>query len=214
MPPEVDCQLLTSDADPAVWRRVAKLHCQQITGGFLTSLGPQFVSRLYRSLVASPEVFLIAAQVDSEIVGFICGSVDTRRAYRDSLPRLCWSLPIVLTKLASFASIKRVWETLRYPSRQTAVELPAAEILNFCVAGSCQGRGIGRRLFAELETEFRRRGVESIRIVTGGQQRQAQRFYAAVGASLAGTIEVHRGSPSLVYTHTISPEAPRLADAA
>ena len=95
-------------------------------------------------------------------------------------------------------------ETMLYPARTRAANLPSAEILNFCVSTAAQGLGVGQRLFTASVEEFRRRCVREIRIVTGVRQQSARRFYDSAGARCVGKVAVHRGSPELVYTFSIS----------
>jgi len=186
-------------------RDVAHLHAASIQGGFLTSLGVPFLVALYEGLAGTSSSFVITATRGPELLGFICGATDTRRAYLEfaastSSPRAALRL---LPRLFSPKTVRRVAETLLYPSRRTEVPLPSAEILNFCVAESQRGRGIGRYLFEALVAEFARRRVPEIRIVTGAEQKSAQAFYDRIGAHRVMDLEVHKGSKSVVYTYAV-----------
>ncbi len=189
--------------------QLACLHQQEIAGGFLTELGPTFLTRLYRALSRSPHSFVIVASKENEAAGFICGASDTGRVYRHFMLR--WglvTLPILIPKLVSLGRIRRVFETLLYPSRKENLELPTPEILNFCVSKKWQRKGVGKALFNALLEEFRKRRISRIRIVTGGEQYSAQAFYESIGASLVSEIEVHNGTKSLVYTYDIGDGEP------
>lgn len=192
-------------------RRVAKLHRDAIVDGFLPSLGEPFLATLYGGLVRSGSAFLITASAGTELLGFICGAVDTRRAYRDfALSREAPKAAIrLLPKVISLKTLRRVGETLLYPTKETAVDLPRAEILNFCVSATHRGQGVGKRLFGALIGEFERRRVEMIRIVTGADQQSAQAFYDRVGATRVTELEVHEGTSSVVYTFPIPSRSPR-----
>jgi ribosomal protein S18 acetylase RimI-like enzyme len=145
------------------------------------------------------------------LLGFICGSTNTKSTFIQVLLRsgigLIFSL---LPNVFSFRTIKKMYETVRYASTgasETASAsevLPRAEILNFCVNGRIQGRGIGRLLFTALCSEFRQRGVATIKIVTGEYQISAQRFYHAAHARLAGNLEIHENSKSVVFLYDIN----------
>lgn len=196
---------VSDSGDQLLWNALARLHREEIAGGFLTSLGDPFLQGLYKALAQSPSAVLFVATVDDRPCGFILGTTGTSQVYREGLRRLPWSAICRLAiKLVRFEVMRKAWETLCYPSRTSETQLPAAEILNFCVSSSSQGRGIGRQLFAHLMRELRMRGVDEVRIVTGASQTQAHRFYEKVGATLATTIEVHRDSDSLVYTNLTS----------
>ncbi len=200
---------ITRDAPDSYFSQLANLHQQEIGQGFLSSLGADFLQRLYRSLSRSPHAFLIAAVSEGRVFGFICGSTDTKKVYRNFL--MTGGLRAVVTllpKLLSTARLRRVAETLLYPSRHRDLQLPSAEILNFCVDQHCQRLGIGKQLFGELVAEFRDRQVGSIRIVTGAKQGSAQRFYESLSAVQHSELEIHAGDPSLVYTYDIPEAAP------
>lgn len=205
MPSQVRIERITSAATGNVFPQLARIHCQEVAEGFLTSLGPFFLAQLYRSLAAAPGSFLFAALRHEDVLGFICGATETRRIYRHFLLRRAWWLaPIIAPQLVGSARRLRLsWETWCYPSRSQRHALPHAEILNFCVRSSEQGQGLGKRLFSELVGEFQRRRVRHIRIVTGQQQRRAQRFYDGVGATRQQRIEVHHGSQSIAYVYDV-----------
>jgi len=191
----------------SLWRDVAALHRQEIDGGFISSLNPKFLESIYRSIARSNQAFLLAA-TDAEtgkLLGFICGSSNTKstlmQVFLQSGAGLFFSL---LPNAFSFRTIGKMLETARYANTGASAALPRAEILNFCVDGRMQGRGIGRLLFTALCTEFRRRGVATIKIVTGESQTGAQRFYEAVNARRAGNLQIHENSKSVVFLYDIS----------
>jgi hypothetical protein len=110
---------------------VADLHTQNIDQGFLSTLGPGFLSLLYRAIDENPESTLIVAYEDGAVCGFIAGTVNLKQVYRGLLRR--W--PALVVALApSLVMPSRLWrilEILRY-SRGTgadAVSLPEAELL-------------------------------------------------------------------------------------
>lgn len=201
-PPEI--HLLAPNAAPTIFEALARLHAEEISGGFLTSLGTPLLKRLYRAIAGSPDAFVLIFQCGSGIGAFLCASTDTKRVYRHVLRR-AWPhlLPVIIRKALSRHTIQRCWETLRYPSRQQVAEGPKAEILNFCVSGRIQRTGVGRQLFAAMEAEYRRRGVNAIRIVTGAGQHSAIRFYEKVGAIREASIQVHAKADSHLFLYTI-----------
>lgn len=204
---EVDLQIVKADArHPLAWYRpIARLHQTQIEQGFLASFPESFLTRLYRGIAETPSAFVLAARHGEEVIGFIAGAESTGKVYRRYLLRRGWIDGwVLLPKLCTATNVRRAWETLRYPARTTAAALPEAEILNFCVRQDWQGAGVGRRLFAALCDEFRQRGVQAIRIVTGVDQQRARRFYEQMGARQATTAAIHEGSVSLVFTYSLA----------
>jgi ribosomal protein S18 acetylase RimI-like enzyme len=185
--------------------RAATLHASEITEGFLPSLGRPFLVRLYRRVVRSPRSFLLVAQDDGAVVGFVAGTESVRDLYRSFL--LHDGAVATLAALPRVArSWRRVAETLRYPAgaeadpRGDGSALPQAELLAIAVAPAARGHGIGRRLVEALTTEFERRGVRAIRVVVGADNDTAIDLYERSGFTKAARIEVHRGTPSQVLT--------------
>jgi GNAT superfamily N-acetyltransferase len=61
------------------------------------------------------------------------------------------------------------------------LDTETAEIKRMYVADSHRGRGVGRRLLAELESECRRLGYWRIRLDTGSDQPSARALYESSG---------------------------------
>jgi len=195
---------VTIDSPRGFFDQLGQIHKAEIEQGFLSTLGLRFLRNLYRGLSQSPRAFVFAAVRDDQVLGFICGSTDTGKVYRGFfLSRGIIAAVQLLPKMVSWQRVRRLAETLLYPSRSQDLELPKAEILNFCVSRDCQRMGIGKRLFAELVGEFQRRNIYSFRIVTGANQVKAQQFYESLQATKRAEIEVHDGTKSLVYAYEI-----------
>ncbi|MBS1723716.1 MAG: GNAT family N-acetyltransferase [Armatimonadetes bacterium] len=189
---------------PLVFDEMAAVHRNEITEGFLSQFGDKFLSRLYRSISGSSSAFCLGAFEDDRLLGFIVGATDTGRVYKDYARTGGLGTFLTLApKLFSPARLKRIVETLVYPNKKRSDDLPEPEILNFCVRKETQGTGVGGRLFAALLAEFGRRGVQTIRIVTGESQVSAQQFYEKRGAKLAATTEIHKGTTSRIYVFEV-----------
>lgn len=205
-------QQVQGKALPKVFEQIARIHQEEISTGFLSTLGSRFLTMLYRALAESRHSLLFAAIRNGTVVGFICGSLNTKMFCRQFLRRRGIPAAIVLVpKLFKWSRIKRVLETLLYPRRSEAkrpieASLPSSEVLNFCVSKRFQGQGIGRRLFEAMCAELARHGVERIKIVTGAGQEKARRFYEKAHATFRAHVQVHRGKPSVVYLFDIKQE--------
>jgi ribosomal protein S18 acetylase RimI-like enzyme len=175
----------------------AAMHASEISEGFLPTLGPAFLERLYRRIVRSPHSFLLVADAGGVPVGFVAGSEDVGALYRafllrDGVAATLRALPQVVR------SARRVVETLRYPAGGT--DLPDAELLAVAVAPESRGRGTGHMLVEALTAELGRRRVEGVRVVVGADNAGAVRLYEACGFRPATRIEVHKGTASQVLT--------------
>ncbi len=190
--------------DPAILADCATIHVEAIPNGFLPTFGSYFLRHLYDFIASSEKSFLVVAREDGSTLGFICGSFGAGSLYKSfAIRKLALVGVPMFLRLFRKGALKKVWEVVRYPTGEEHEGLPGSEILNFCVSGSSQGKGVGSRLFAESERQYRERGIPEIRIVTGSEQLSAQKFYERRGAELVGTLEVHDGHESRMYVYKI-----------
>jgi ribosomal protein S18 acetylase RimI-like enzyme len=172
---------------------VAQLHADRISEGFLVTLGPRFLTRLYRRVAASPHALLVVAESGGRTVGFVAAATNTRHLYgdflrRDAVPAGLAAAPAILRHP------QRVWETLRYGSTDDG-DLPAAEILAIAVAADARGQGIGGALVAAAQRELTRRGAAEARVVTAVGNDAALAMYERAGFHRHTRTEVHAGVP-------------------
>ena len=173
---------------------VAGLHACRIAEGFLVTLGPAFLRRLYRRVILSPRSFVLVVDEGTRVCGFIAVAESTGALYREYLVR-----DGIAAAIAAVRGIVRaprsVLETLRYGLRGGGgvTSGTAAEILATGVAEDCGHRGIGSRLVRAAVEELQRRGVASARVVTAVGTVAAVRAYEHGGFRRSGLDEVHRG---------------------
>jgi ribosomal protein S18 acetylase RimI-like enzyme len=176
---------------------VANLHAERIGEGFLVTLGPRFLTRLYRRIALTPAAVLVVAEDDSQrIVGFVAAATSTRRLYgdflrRDAVPAGLAAAPAVLR------SPRRVWETFRYGNTDDG-DLPAAEVLSIAVAADAGGRGIGGALLAAALERLAEAGAPAARVVTAVGNDPALAMYERAGFRRRTRTEVHAGVPQEV----------------
>jgi ribosomal protein S18 acetylase RimI-like enzyme len=185
-------------ADGADAPRLAELHATRITEGFLPSLGPAFLGRLYRRIVRSTDSFAYVAtdETDGHIQGFAAATTDVGRLYREFALRD----GVVAGALAAprlLRSWRRVLETVRYPAGEGA-DLPAAEILSVAVEEESSGRGLGRLVVDAATRRLAERGESAIKVVAGADNTAALRLYERCGYTVHTHVEVHEGVSSEV----------------
>jgi glycosyltransferase involved in cell wall biosynthesis/ribosomal protein S18 acetylase RimI-like enzyme len=175
----------------------AALHASEITEGFLPTLGPTFLRRLYRRIVRWDGSFLLVIRDDDGVAGMAAATEDVGRLYRAFLVR-----DGIVAGIAAAPRLMRSWrkvlETLRYPAGER--ELPRSELLAVAVSPRARGRGIGRQLVLAVTDELTRRGVTNARVVAGTGNAPALRLYSSAGYRPAAQIEVHEGVGSQVLT--------------
>ena len=199
---------------------VALLHAQSITTGFLSSLGPTILKRLYSRIAQSPGTIIITATNESrEVVGFIAGSLSTKTMYRFILLHHgLFFLLILLPRLFNGKIIFKIIETVLYPfrkqkSKEQQIKLKKtngslcddhtqAELLSIAVKSMCRGSKIGKKLTAALEDFFRRNAISQYTVVTFSEDLQSNRFYSSCGFTLSQQFE-HHGNLLNRYIKTI-----------
>jgi ribosomal protein S18 acetylase RimI-like enzyme len=160
--------------------------------GFLSTLGFRTLKRLYRHLVKSDHAFVLVAEGEEGVVGFVAVAEDTRGVYRDFLRHDAVFAALVAAP-AALRAPRRVWETVRYGGRADHEGLPAAEIFAIAVSEDAGGGGVASRLVDAALEELRHRAIDAVRVVTATGNARARRMYERAGFRYQRLIEVHRG---------------------
>jgi len=185
---------------------VIRIHRIEISQGFLSSLGDNALALLFSH--ASESRFgrlLIAKDASSgQIVGFLLGTVDTGAFYKDFLCKKSLKAVFVLApKLLSLERVRKIFETLFYPTKEELKALPKPELLDIAVLKEYQGTGVAQLLFQEFAKKLYVIGIDRFKITTGESLLGAQQFYEKLGAEKASEIEVHKGQKTWVYIYRI-----------
>ena len=192
-PPPITVRPAT-DADAMA---AAALHAGQISQGFLSLLGPEFLRLLYRRINRSPDSILLIADSEGATAGFIAGSTDVAGLYRSFL----WhdGIRAVLAAAGPLVSgWRHVVETLGHGSSNGVGVGRGAEVLAVAVDPAWQGRGVGRLLLVSLLDEFRSRGGDAAHVVVGADNDAAIALYERVGFVAQEHFELHVGTESLL----------------
>ncbi|MGO9344228.1 MAG: GNAT family N-acetyltransferase [Acidimicrobiales bacterium] len=179
----------------------AHLHAGQISEGFLASLGPGFLTRLYRRVACSDGSFLLVADEHGDQVGFLAGTLDVGTLYRRFLLR-----DGAFAAIAAAPRLLRAWpralETLRHGGRQTARGGASAELLAIAVDPRRRGGRVGTLLVERFLGEIRLAGAGAAHVVVGASNRPAIALYERSGFEVAKTFELHPGTMSVLMRWT------------
>jgi ribosomal protein S18 acetylase RimI-like enzyme len=178
---------------------VAGLHRQGIPTGVLAELGLPALARLYRALLDNPDAFVfVGVDPQDRVMAFVSGVSDVGQMYRRVIRQQFWSFAALGLRYAlNPRMIRRLLNTLAYPTKVTGA-FPGAELLSIVVAPAGQGSGVGTLLLEALLAEFRRRGIERIKVMVRADFARANGYYRKHGFTLAGQIMSH-GYPSNIY---------------
>lgn len=199
-------ELFSGSESESDYKKIALLHKEAISGGFLASLDYHVLVELYRTIAASSYSMLwVSIDDEGKIEGFIALSLSTSKLYKEFLlKRSLFILPYLVSNIVSLRFFRKIYEVLVYPVKSNAIPMPESELLNFCVDESLRGKGTGSQLFTIVEEELRSRKIENLKIVTGENQTGAQNFYEKRGAHLLLKQEIHKGSVSFIYQFDIN----------
>ena len=182
------------DADAGT---AAKLHAGRIGDGFLSFLGPAFLTRLYRRIGRTPSSFLLVADDSGTVIGFIAGAADVGGLYRNFLVK-----DGVAAGLSAAPRLARSWrqvlETLRHGAADGAGTGRGTELLAIAVAPDRGGQGIGKALVAAFLDRVAASGATEAYVVVGADNAGAIGLYAAAGFVAGPEFELHAGTRSLV----------------
>jgi ribosomal protein S18 acetylase RimI-like enzyme len=177
-------------------RFAASLHATEIRTGFLSTLGPGFLVRLYRRITSTHGSFLLVAEAGDKCVGFVAGSLDVKKLYRSFL-----ASDGVFAAAGAFVhilrSLPRVIETLRHGLGDSSGG-EGAELLAIAVDPAWRGKQIGRRLVAQFLNELQDLGAASAYVVVGSDNAPALALYRSAGFGEAVTYPMHSGTSSVV----------------
>jgi len=188
---------------PSEATTVAALHREQLDQAFLSTLGVRFLTQLYRGIARSHHGFVLVTVGNGDrVVGFISGSSNTKKLYRSVLLRRGWIMGVLLLpRLLRISTIRRVGQSLRYPGTSEGT-FPHAELLSVAVCADMQGKGAAKALLDALLAEFRRRGVDEVRVVVGAKLDRANAYYIKHGFVHAGTITSHDATANVYLRST------------
>ncbi len=136
-------------------------------------------------VTADPELSVARARADEEpgasLLASMSAEIDGLYA---ELPGSLDSIPATAEQMSdpdgSFLVISAGAEPVACGGLKR-LDAETAEIKRMYVAGGRRGRGVGRRLLAELESECRRLGYRRIRLDTGSDQPAARALYESAG---------------------------------
>jgi len=185
---DVTFRQATVDDVPAL----ARMHSTAIDSGFLPTLGPGFMRRLYNALVSDPEAVVLVADDGNAAVGFVAGVPDTGAFYKRFIRKHgVRSGLAALPRLVRPSVLKGAWETLRYEGVEGDAR---AELLSMAVQPLYRGRGLGYRLGVRFLDQMH----GPVKVVVGADNQVAIGAYRKMGFVDFGDIEVHAGEHSKV----------------
>ncbi len=184
------------------------LHIAGQPGTFLTSLGPDVLTALYRALPTTRAGFGFAVVADTGVVlGFISATTGVGPLFVEiGTTRLGTLLPPLLRQVIRRPMlIARSLQTLLYPVLVDAKESGPrpAELLSIMVKPAQRSQGVGAALLEALVSECRRRGFVLLDVTVDATNPGAQRFYLRHGFTHHHNFTLY-GREMLQFRHTLA----------
>ena len=182
---------------------IAKLHVQEIKSGFLLELGEKFLYYFYQAMINSQSTFLIVAEQDNSIIGFISGSFDLKKFYKEFAKKHNFRVLLILfKKFLNLDSLKKILETRKYAKREEKA-LPRPELISIVVSSQFQGQDIAKQLLFKFFSEMKNKGAKLIKVIVGEKLSPAIRFYEKNGFKFHSKAFIHKGTPSNIYIYKL-----------
>jgi len=183
--------------------KIAEIHFQEIKWGFLSRLGEKFLCYFYQAMVNSQNAFLIIAEDNNSVIGFVSGCANLKKFYKEFIRKYGFKVSfILLRKFFSPNIVGKILETMKY-SGQEKKDLPKAELLGIAVLSEFQGQGISRQLLDSFFIEMKKRNIESFKVIVGENLDRAVRFYEKNDFKFHSKSFVHKDMPSRIYIYNI-----------
>jgi GNAT superfamily N-acetyltransferase len=200
--PQVVIRALRDEDLPSVATRQST----ELPEGFFSQLGTRFLRRYLETYVHSPLAVALIAELDDVPVGHLVGTVRPghyqwalRARWRRLLPSWLIALSTHPRALLQFlrtrvgryarAAVRAVRSRVRAVPREPSIPVPRAAgpaaLLHVAVDPEARGAGVGAALVREFETQARRAGCTTARLVTFADARpfgtDAGSFYERLG---------------------------------
>lgn len=188
----------------AIYRQVAELHAAAIDQGFLSRLGPNFLTLLYEAIDQSPTSVLILETKEGRLCGFVSGGSGLGPIYRHLLRRFPALIAALWPVIFSPRKLRKIAEVVLHTRKQPEANLPKAELYSIAVSPEFRGTGVAEQLYQSLRSDFSERGVTEFKVVVGDMLAPAQAFYRKMGAEPKLTLQVHDGVGSTVFVDRLT----------
>lgn len=192
------CSSETSEAHPMIKRlqkehieNVVQIHLRAFPRFFLSFLGKDFLSLLYRGIHDSPLGAGIVYIENGKVIGFVCGVKNTSQFFKQLLKRR-WYLFCVasLKSLVRRPSIApRLARALRHHEQpQNPSGTNNATLLSIAVLPEHQREGVGEKLTKAFLKAMKQKGVNRVNLTTDRDDNEkVNRFYENLGFTCCRT---------------------------
>lgn len=183
----------------------ARLHINGISTGFISSLGLNFVTELYRAIAQDDNSFGYVVIEGDEVLAFVAFSANLGKLYKYVLKRKFFSFaPKIAWRMLNIATFRKVLANLFYPAKMKKMDLPDAELLAIVVAEAGRGKGLAGKLVEAGFDQCRKRGIDRVKVLVAASNDPANKMYNKCGFKFIQQIDSH-GVLSNIYVAELNP---------
>jgi ribosomal protein S18 acetylase RimI-like enzyme len=175
---------LVDSIDEDALNHAARLHYESLSyRSFITSFGPRLLREIYHDLLKYKLGFLVFAEQENKIQGFVLGCKDTSRLFQMIRKHFLKYFGIIFSPLLRKpSSIKKILETLLYPGKEQC-DLNA-ELIVIAVDLNARAQGIGTELVLQMEKEFTKMHIDQYKVTVHEEMTKSNNFYLKNGFKL------------------------------
>lgn len=190
-----------SKLDVSETDQIAKIHQNAFQNFFLTSLGSNFLSVFYSSIIKSDKAIAIGAYYDNRLIGFAVGTKSKRGFYVDILKSNFGTLFYSAIKHLVFNPNKILRLAKSFLTKETTSKeyLNCASLLSICVEPNKSGGNIGKKLLEAFELETKKYNNEITLTTDKDENEYVNAFYKKNGYVLCNTFNQGNRQMNLYY---------------
>lgn len=172
---------------------VARLHHAAMGRSLWARLGLPFLEALYRALAQSPLLLAFVYEEDGHVRGFIAGSPDSSRLFRETLRAQGWTLvlPAILGILRDPSLLISIVTTPMYFTRSRVHDGVSAESMFCSFEPDLRGRRVSGHINKVLFDELLHQGHRYVKVTTDADNEAAIRQLRSWGFEDAGTFRFY-----------------------
>lgn len=171
---------------------LGRLHAGSLPEAFLPTLGPRFMTLLYRAMIVDPGGVVLVAEHEGRRVGMASGVSSVPAFYRRFFRRHGVRAALAIgPRLLRPKVLRRIRETARYP--HATATYPDAEFLTWNVVPEGRGKGLGELLSHAMVEGLCAKGATEVKAFAYADNEALNRVFLRTGWERRGRITMHEG---------------------
>lgn len=166
---------------------VVAIHRSAFPGFFLTDLGIDVLSVLYRSLIKDKSTIVWGVKNNQELVAFFVATTKPKGLYKKLFLKniIRFFVPLLISFWKNIRLIKKMIISIKSANSYHIPSSYQASLLSICVKPSNASKGLGKMLLNKLETELILKSQKGYYLTTDAENNdKTNMFYINYGFQL------------------------------